>query len=643
MESVEEGKAFIKEVILENFLSYDYGRVLLMPGLNVVMGPNGAGKSSILLAISVALGQASTERSRRLSDLVKRGRDISRVTLLLDNSPVKGKRPLPYRADTIHLSRYIRKDGTYWFEIDFKEADKQAVVETLGKLGLNPDNMLIMMHQGFGDTFSVVRPEEKLALVEDAAGLASYRTSLLEAKERLEAITTEEDEKKEELETAKTTLAHWQENYEKSMKIRSLREELTSLRIEEAWCRVQREEEKLSSLVQRIKEAQDTIDGMTVKLEEEQGEVEKRYKALTEGLEGVAKEERNLSRLRADLAVVEHGSKTYSALKTPLEDAPKDLNEIIKDALLSDESRLKTLEDEISSLERGIGAESPKLVAKIENYAAARERAAVLDYRLKEKRRELKTLEGQKATAEVELAEATASASSTGPRIPTPRSLTDVQLAIKVDEAQLVQLGDIPREAEQIYHDFESKIRELSGRLEKLRENKEATLNEVNDRFKVWRKQLDELVSDVNTSFGRILSLIGASGRVRILGEDDPLKAGIEIQVAFRGQDLVPLDSYTQSGGERSSSVTAFLLALQERIVSPFRAVDEFDVHMDPSSRETFIRALHDYFKGDRSVQYLVITPGTPAFYDDSAHYIMVQKVASSSQVKVAKSVSQGE
>jgi len=87
---------FIREVILENFMSYDYGRIPLKNGLNVVLGPNGAGKSSILLGISVALGQAYTERSRRLSDLVKRGKDIARVTLLLNNSQKNGKRPLPY-------------------------------------------------------------------------------------------------------------------------------------------------------------------------------------------------------------------------------------------------------------------------------------------------------------------------------------------------------------------------------------------------------------------------------------------------------------------------------------------------------------------------------------------------------------------
>jgi len=643
LESQTGGRAFVKEVILENFLSYDYGRVLLKPGLNVVMGPNGAGKSSILLAISVALGQASTERSRRLSDLVKRGKDIARVTLLLDNSPVGGKRPLPYRADVIHLSRYIRKDGTYWFEIDFKEADKQAVVETLGRLGLNPDNMLIMMHQGLGDIFSVIRPEEKLSLVEDAAGIASYRASLLEARARLESIATEEDEKKKELESAKTTLARWQDNYEKSVKIRGLREELTRLRIEEAWCRVSKEEEKIASLEERIKEAVANIEDMTLKLADGQRDAADRSKDIEVSLGNLLKGEKNLSRLRAELAVIRHDSSTYGALKAALQDSPEGVAKAVEGSLLGDEGRGRTLEEEASSIERNLGAETPKLLEKVEGFAVAREKAAVLDYRLKEKKKELKSLEGQKAASQGELAEAKSSAEMVGRRVPTPRVLSDVQLAIKVDEAQLVQLGDIPQEAEEIYRDFQNRIGELSGKLEKLKDNKEATMKEVSDRFKVWRKQLDELATDVNESYGRMLSLIGAAGRVRITGEDDPLKAGIELQVAFRGQDLVPLDSYTQSGGERSSAVTAFLLALQQHILSPFRAVDEFDVHMDPSSRETFIKALHDYFRKDRSVQYLVITPGTPAFYDESAHYIMVQKVAAASQIKVAKGVGQGE
>jgi len=65
----------IKGITLQNFMSYEHAYVPLEPGLNLICGPNGAGKSSILLAISVVLGQTYTERAKRLSDLIRRGQD----------------------------------------------------------------------------------------------------------------------------------------------------------------------------------------------------------------------------------------------------------------------------------------------------------------------------------------------------------------------------------------------------------------------------------------------------------------------------------------------------------------------------------------------------------------------------------------
>ncbi|MFB6216866.1 MAG: AAA family ATPase, partial [Candidatus Aenigmatarchaeota archaeon] len=72
-------KSHIKEIILENFMSYEYARIPFKPGLNLITGPNGAGKSSVLIALSIALGQSHTERSRKLSDLIRRGEEMARV------------------------------------------------------------------------------------------------------------------------------------------------------------------------------------------------------------------------------------------------------------------------------------------------------------------------------------------------------------------------------------------------------------------------------------------------------------------------------------------------------------------------------------------------------------------------------------
>src|SRR5665647_2475551 len=124
----------IQEVILENFMSYEYARVPFKQGVNIIGGPNGAGKSSLLLAISVGLGQTYTERSRKLSDLIRWGKDQARVTLILDNSKQGNKRPVSkYSKDQLFLTRVLRRDGKYFFELENRVASKQDIERLLGK------------------------------------------------------------------------------------------------------------------------------------------------------------------------------------------------------------------------------------------------------------------------------------------------------------------------------------------------------------------------------------------------------------------------------------------------------------------------------------------------------------------------------
>jgi len=166
----------ISEIILENFMSYEYGRIPLKKGINVITGPNGAGKSTLLIAVSVALGQAYTERSRKLSDLIRRGKDIARVSLLFDNKPHNGRRPIPFsKSDKFILSRYIKSDGTYWYEADYREISRGEVTRLFRRFGINPDNLLIIMHQGMMEEFGVISSQDKLRMVEEAVGFGEYR------------------------------------------------------------------------------------------------------------------------------------------------------------------------------------------------------------------------------------------------------------------------------------------------------------------------------------------------------------------------------------------------------------------------------------------------------------------------------------
>ena len=242
-------KAFLKEIILENFMSYEYARIPFEAGLNLICGPNGSGKSSILLALSVGLGQAYTERSKKLSGLIRRGEELARITLLFDNSPVNGKRPISgYNSDTFMLSRYLRRDGTYWYEAEYREIPKAEVVKILSSLGINPDNMLIIMHQNMVEEFSVIPPNQKLVMLEEAVGFQNYRKRIVEAQERLSQVLSEESSVLSLLSNAEQTLQYWREQYGKYLKKRELNEKKNYLKRELAWAYVTKTEKNLNSL-----------------------------------------------------------------------------------------------------------------------------------------------------------------------------------------------------------------------------------------------------------------------------------------------------------------------------------------------------------------------------------------------------------
>jgi chromosome segregation protein len=120
---------------------------------------------------------------------------------------------------------------------------------------------------------------------------------------------------------------------------------------------------------------------------------------------------------------------------------------------------------------------------------------------------------------------------------------------------------------------------------------------------------------------------------VRLANGSDIEAAGLEILVGFKGSEAVPLDSYTQSGGERTTATMSFLLALQQHVRSPFRAVDEYDIHMDPKNRELIAQMLISAVN-DSTAQYVVITPSQITFAKEDVNIITVQNVEGKSIVR---------
>jgi chromosome segregation ATPase len=637
----------IQEVILENFMSYEYARVPFKPGVNVIGGPNGAGKSSLLLAISVALGQSYTERSKKLSNLIRWGKDQARVTLILDNTKAGGKRPVPkYNKDQIFLTRVVRRDGKYWFELENRAATKQDVERLLGRLGVDPDNMLIIMHQNMVEQFTLLSNVDKLRMVEDAVGLEPFRENVLQAQRKLTRIVSQEESVGKLLESAQQTLNYWREQYDKFQEKKQLQTKRRFLDRELAWAEVERRE----SIARGLETDRDKEQASLKRIEKECEKTTAELQAQQKQQEQLKTEERTVfdERLSLERGIAENQSN--ATLYEQLLDEVSSFESTIRDGVVL--SKLKLLKAEnLKELLRNSRQSLTKLEEKAKENQARRAgcdetiskvfegildnrvQFALLEYRRENATKDLERINAQLRDAKTNVANVTAKAEQAGPRIAVVKNVSDILDEMKLTDGHLAALVDVSEDVERMYESYSKLYLELKEKAQVVTENREKTLEEVKARLQSWRTVMQNLIDRVNLEYQRIMNQALASGEVRLENLQDIEAASLEILIGFKGAKPVMLDSYTQSGGERTTATMGFLLALQQHVRSPFRAVDEYDIHMDPKNREMIARMLLGMIK-EATTQYVVITPSQITFAQENAHVITVQNIEGKSIVR---------
>jgi chromosome segregation protein len=635
----------IQEVILENFMSYEYARVPLKKGVNVIGGPNGAGKSSLLLAISVGLGQTYTERSRKLSDLIRWGKDQARVTLILDNSKQGNKRPVQkYPKDQLFLTRVLRRDGKYGFELENKAAGKQDIERLLGKFGVDPDNMLIIMHQNMVEQFTVLSNVEKLRMVEAAVGLEPFRENVVQAKTKLTRILTQEESVTKLFEQAQQTLNYWREQYDKYQEKKQLQIKRRFLERVLIWAEVEKRESTVRNLQATLDKNQESLS----KIEEEKQDILNQLgtqQNQTEALKGNMKAvfDERLS-LEHDIA---QNQSTQSLISQLLEETQmlqqaiqanktklkllrnENLKEMLKNTeleLSSANERVKQNQTEMTYLEESAGKASDEILEQ-------RVKLALLEFKRANAIVNLKELEKSLKEAKESLNATILKAKESGERIAAAKSASDIQDEIRLTDGHLAALSDVTEDIERQYESYSKLYLELKEKTQLVEENREKTLQEVKTRMHSWRTVMESLLDRVNVEYQRIMVQTLASGAVQLSNNQDIETAGLEIMVGFKGSKPVALDAYTQSGGERTTATMSFLLALQQHVRSPFRAVDEYDIHMDPKNRELIAKILLAVIK-DANAQYVVITPSQITFAQQDANVITVQNIEGKSVVR---------
>ncbi len=631
--------ALIKEIILENFMSYEYARIPFKPGLNIVCGPNGAGKSSILLGLAVGLGQTYTERSRRLSDLIRRGKDLGRVSVVFDNSPHEGKRPIgSINSDTLVLSRYLNRDGTYWHEANSRTITKGEVLRLLGRLSINPDNMLIIMHQNMIDVFGAIDARERLKLVEEAVGLRDYREQILEAREKLSHTLSEEESVRTMLEKAQETLRYWEGEYNRFLKKREFGGRKRRLELEYAWSKYIRQEEAVNNLRSKLDGLRAELKGIERNLEESsrrEVNLGSEIKELEFELDGAYRElivhERAGAEAGAEAKLIDEFNRSLEPIA---EAGLKELLKHLKAELKEARQRLEEVKGRAEEARSALVKLKGDTERARESYINARVRTAVLGLRRELLEHDVSALQSDLRRAGRELSQLEEEAKKVGARVETERKPAEVLDELRLVNVHLASLADVSPDVERMYLSYKGVLKELETKAEITAANRKRALEELELRKKLWEDKINKLLREVRVSYVEILKRVNADGDIRAIDTHDIDEAGLELLVGFRGSEPLVLDAYTQSGGERTTSIMCFLLALQQRIQSPIRAIDEFDVHMDPRNREAMMREILELMKVE-GTQYIVITPGQLVNIEGVPNVITVQNTAGASRVKV--------
>src|SRR5947207_14240690 len=185
----------LRAIKLRGFKSFpEPVEVRLEPGVAVVVGPNGSGKSNLADAIVWAAGSLAPSelRAEKPDDVLFNGSgdrpaaSSCEIELVLDNEDGDG----PLEFSDLSVVRRLHRGGEGQYLVNRASVRRLDLVELLSDLGLGAEAGSIV-GQGRVEEILASRPEERRALIEDAAGLGSFKRRRHRAELKLARVATQ--------------------------------------------------------------------------------------------------------------------------------------------------------------------------------------------------------------------------------------------------------------------------------------------------------------------------------------------------------------------------------------------------------------------------------------------------------------------
>lgn len=180
---------FLKSLEIRGFKSFaDKTELKFEKGVTAVVGPNGSGKSNISDAVRWVLGEQSIKvlRGGKMEDVIFAGTQfrkpvgLAQVTLTLDNSDEQ----LATEYNEVTVARRIFRSGESEYLINNTKCRLKDITNLFMDTGIGKEGYSLI-GQGKIEAILSGKPEERRALLEEAAGIVKFKNRKEEAEKKL--------------------------------------------------------------------------------------------------------------------------------------------------------------------------------------------------------------------------------------------------------------------------------------------------------------------------------------------------------------------------------------------------------------------------------------------------------------------------
>ncbi len=490
----------LKRIELSGFKSFvDPVKIDLADGVTAIVGPNGSGKSNIVDAIRWVLGEHSARhlRGNVMDDLIFQGSEtrppvgVCDVELTFAVEP--GRLSPPYHElDEIRVRRRLTREGGSDAFINGKAARLKDVVDLFLDTGVSTRAYAII-EQGAIARMISSKPEERRAILEEAAGVMKYRARRREAELKMNHTRQNLERVADLLEEVRTQCRSLKQQASRAERFKKMQQEWEGAQALALGIRYRRH-------AARCREMESALSDSRAAEEQQAAALAAAERALHEARERLVAHEEEAQRAQDALrqaeqerAELQRQAERQAGERRLLAEREQAMHQRIREA----GERIAQLERELAEQQRKLEAEDDAALAQALAEAQEAEEAARREHDQARTARDAALAEFERIRNQREQAERQKQAAA--------QALERLTARAAALEAQRGELDARIRDAD----DALARLTSEAGKLRARREQAESELEAAQQRLDDLRARLAEAESALDEQLGETRSLRG--------------------------------------------------------------------------------------------------------------------------------------